>query len=336
MEADKDAPGAHRAVFFADSRLLPEDRLSASAVGGHGIRFHRADAQEDQDSVLAFGQHCRLTASLVTHLAHDYKSKRSHAASVPGSLAPGGEHAPRLERYDDAGPYAFANSGEAERYGRLVSEALEARARTWLGRGTVRSLTTGTRIDLVDLPRSPSAPADDATPPGYLITELTQIGLNNLIAIQQSAIAARLARTQVVADDAEGTGDAHAPVSAPTRIGPELLAQVQQVGYANAFTALRATVPWRPQLTDDTGARLNPRPTAPGPMTAIVVGPEGETSPNGADELWCDALGRIKVRFHCNRATPRTTRTVAGCASSSVRRGMAWAGNGCRASVRKS
>jgi uncharacterized protein involved in type VI secretion and phage assembly len=36
-------------------------------------------------------------------------------------------------------------------------------------------------------------------------------------------------------------------------------------------------------------ARLNPRPTAPGPMSAIVVGP---------DELWSDVLGCIKIRFH--------------------------------------
>jgi len=94
-----------RPLIFSDSRRLPEDRLSASSVGGRGIRFHRADSQEEQDSVIAFGQHCRLTASLVTHLSYDYKAKRSVTASVPGLLPPGGEHAPRIERYDDSGPY---------------------------------------------------------------------------------------------------------------------------------------------------------------------------------------------------------------------------------------
>lgn len=33
-------------------------------------------------------------------------------------------------------------------------------------------------------------------------------------------------------------------------------------------------------------------------MSALVVGPEGQTSASGADELWCDALGRVKIRFH--------------------------------------
>ena len=51
-------------------------------------------------------------------------------------------------------------------------------------------------------------------------------------------------------------------------------------------------------VLDDTGARPRPRPTALGPQTAIVVGPQGQTSPQGADELYTDRLGRIKVQFH--------------------------------------
>ena len=89
---------------------------------------------------------------------------------------------------------------------------------------------------------------------------------------------------------------------APQRLNAEMLTLVRERGYANTFTAQRAKVPWRPVLADGTGARMNPRATAPGPMTAIVVGPQGETTPNGADELWCDRLGRIKVRFHWQRA----------------------------------
>jgi len=49
-------------------------------------------------------------------------------------------------------PYAFATTGEAERYGRLAMEALEARYRTWLGRSAVRSLSAGTRIQVRGLP----------------------------------------------------------------------------------------------------------------------------------------------------------------------------------------
>src|SRR5699024_1394355 len=69
-------------------------------------------------------------------------------------------------------------------------------------------------------------------------------------------------------------------------------------GYANVFEAVDRSRPWRPVLADDTGARLNPRPTAPGYQTALVVGADGQASPSGPQELHSDALGRIKVKFH--------------------------------------
>jgi uncharacterized protein involved in type VI secretion and phage assembly len=43
-------------------------------------------------------------------------------------------------------------------------------------------------------------------------------------------------------------------------------------------------------------------------MSALVVGPDGETRPNGADELWCDALGRVKIRFHWQQAEAKDDR----------------------------
>lgn len=49
-----------------------------------------------------------------------------------------------------------------------------------------------------------------------------------------------------------------------------------------------------PHLTNN----LNPRPTAPGYQTAIVVGPDDSTTASEANELHCDALGRIKVKLY--------------------------------------
>ena len=54
-------------------------------------------------------------------------------------------------------------------------------------------------------------------------------------------------------------------------------------------------MPWRPALADSTCTTLNPSPTA---QTAIVVSADGQASHDGADELYCDRLGRIRVRFH--------------------------------------
>jgi len=57
--------------------------------------------------------------------------------------------------------------------------------------------------------------------------------------------------------------------------------------YANTFTCTRAKIPVRME-------RKTPRPIMAGPLTAMVVGPEGE-------EVFTDEMGRIQVRFHWQR-----------------------------------
>ncbi len=54
---------------------------------------------------------------------------------------------------------------------------------------------------------------------------------------------------------------------------------------------------WRPQLQDSDG-RSHPKPTASGAQSAIVIGADGLDQPSGADELHCDPLGRVRIRYH--------------------------------------
>nr|WP_246265629.1 type VI secretion system tip protein VgrG [Aromatoleum diolicum] len=331
IDEDAQAPARHRLRLFADSTRFAEDAQSEHANGGRGIRFHRADSQEAQDAIVAFGARRRFSIGLATALAYDYRSKRAVAASVPTAHALGGAHAPRLERYDYAGPDAFASSDEAERHQRLVMEAAEARAETFLGRGTVRSFRPGTCFELSGAPldaRADVAAGQGADTRRFSLLDITHVGINNLGAERIAAIAARLAATELPHDDAAAldTGDAVAPVRAPRTLPPEALALAAERGYANVFDAQRSRIPWRPLLADDTGARMNPRPTAPGPMSAIVVGPQGETTPNGADELWCDALGRIKLRFHWQQGDTPDDRSSCWVrvASRQAGAGMGW------------
>ncbi|MEX5687868.1 type VI secretion system Vgr family protein [Pseudomonas silesiensis] len=70
----------------------------------------------------------------------------------------------------------------------------------------------------------------------------------------------------------------------------------QPAGYDNSFVCVRHKIPYRPAI-------ITPRPTISGPLTAIVVGPEGE-------EVFTDALARVQVRFHWQRGqhpAPGTT-----------------------------
>jgi type VI secretion system secreted protein VgrG len=77
------------------------------------------------------------------------------------------------------------------------------------------------------------------------------------------------ARNNLVADDT--ANDAGAP-------------------YGTRFTAVRRGIPIVPAYDPERHAR----PTASGPQTALVVGPEGE-------EIFTDEHGRIKVQFHWQR-----------------------------------
>ncbi len=79
--------------------------------------------------------------------------------------------------------------------------------------------------------------------------------------------------------------------------------------YSNHFDAFTATTTFRPQ-------RETPQPTVAGSHSAFVVGPKGE-------EIWTDAMGRVKVKFHWDQNEKNDDTT-----SCWVRVSQAWAGNG--------
>lgn len=274
FEEDDDAPLGQRLVLFSDSPSLeacPEDPSSAAAGG---IRFHRANSQEESDAIQAFGGEAHFSAHASTVLSWDYKAKRSVAASVPALQPPGGPNAPALEHYDAPGAYAFPDSASAERHARLRREATECRSRRQLGRGTVRTFRAGTVFALTGGPLD----AVQERAPRYLLTELQHVGLNNLPKDITRALVQR-------------TGEAGADLL-PAGLAPELVSQAQAGGYANAFSAQPAEAPYRPQPCPKPKAAL---------QSAIVVGAEGQAQPSGAAEVYQDRHNRIRVACHWQR-----------------------------------
>ena len=267
------------AVLFADSAAVPEDITSSSSVGGAGIRFHRASSQEQQDSIQAFGAQRRYASARTTQQSWDYKAKRSVSAQVPTAQRFSGPNAALLEAYDPLGAYAHANSAEAQRYATLAQQHLEAGYEQHLGRSGVRSLRAGTWFTLTQGTDSQLGAllGQDSPATDYLVLGVQHVGLNNLPKDHNAAIAKTLGADPLLAE-------------LGASLGEDLCRQAQATGYANTFTALARGTPWRPEPIL--------KPSAAGPASAIVVGPQGETEASGAGEVHTDALGRIRVRFH--------------------------------------
>ncbi len=261
LEEDAASASGHVLVLFADSAAQAED---ASSAREGGVRFHRSDAAESTDAIQALGRHQRLGPARLTLLSHDYKSTHARAVQLP--LATGGVG----EAFDVVGSHAFASVAEGERHANLLAQAGEARRLQWQGLGTVRTLRAGTWLRLTQ--------AGEAIE--VLLTEVEQAGVNNLPSDLRQALEQALG-----------------PAVPPQPLEPWVAARAEAVGYAQRFRGVDRALPWRPVLSDGTGLRLNPRPTAPGRQTAVVVG-AGE---DPAQELHCDALGRVKVRFHWQR-----------------------------------
>jgi len=73
----------------------------------------------------------------------------------------------------------------------------------------------------------------------------------------------------------------------PQAAGADSMGAGGQRAYVNAFEAIPADVTFRPPQVTERGL-------VEGPQTAVVTGPAGE-------EIYCDAHGRVKVKFHWDR-----------------------------------
>ncbi|WP_249936136.1 type VI secretion system Vgr family protein [Janthinobacterium lividum] len=282
-------------VVFADSSqpcATPEDASSAQAGG---LRFHGARVGEPGDSVQALSARRSLQVGLSSVLSYDYKAKKAVAASVPANIALGGKNAPVLESYDTPGQYWYASAAQAQRYAQLQMQAHEARAQLWQARSTVRTLRAGTRFSLM---QGPLTPADGAASE-YVVLRVASIGVNNLPAPALEGLAELFGPIPELLEETVAEWGAGFPDVAAA------IAQAQTSGYANCIEMITASTPWRP-VHDSNDARQHATPTALGSQSAIVVGADGNDAASGADEIYCDRLGRVRIRFHWQQETGAT------------------------------
>lgn len=277
----EEADEGHGLVLFADSSqpgAVPEDASSAS---DGGIRYHGVSSVEQRDSVQSLHARQRLHASLMTVLSSDYKARRSVSANSPSHVRY--TKLPELESYDVPGQYAYANSAQARRYVDLQMQGKEARGQLWSGRSTVRTLRAGTRMNVTGAPLRQLGAAG-----AFTVLRVSSVGINNLPPPAREALAELFGPLPELLEQALCV--------VPTEFGLAIT-QARRTGYANCFEAIPAGAPWRPELPGSDG-RTHAKPTARGAQSAIVVGMGGNDSAQGADELCCDRLGRVRIRFH--------------------------------------
>jgi len=279
FEQTENGPGL---VLFGDSsdpRAVAGD--PTSELEG-GVRYHGVSSVERQDTVQAMIAQRRLHSSLTTVASPNYNSKQVVAGSSP-SRTRQSRKLPVLESFDIPGQYAYADMQQAQRYADLQMEGKEARFELWRGRSTVRTLRAGTRLKVNGMPRQ------ERDAPAFTILRVTSVGVNNLPPPMQHALAELFGKLpELLEESKHGYNDDEMALT---------IAQAIKSGYANCFEAVPAHLPWRPELPGSEG-RTHPKPTAHGSQTAIVIGPDGNDIPNGADELYCDRLGRVRIRFH--------------------------------------
>ena len=286
----------HSLVLFDDS-----SRLDQNAAGN--IRFHRDDATEQRDTITAWSAVRALRSGCASLFSWDYlqPSNTAFMAAEAPSQADQGEYgnqlAAGLEDYQVAAPHLGNNPSDLLSLNDTQMAYYEYTAKWFKGEGSVRDLAVGEWFSLDGHPEIDTHPVNERE---FIVTSQHILAENNL----PVEIGAHVDRLFARSGWPSGANDHGSNDDKPTR-------------YKTTFTCVRRHVRIVP-----------PRPVLPRPQlqTAIVVGPEHEV-------VWCDHLGRVKVRFFATRPEDHAHAAGAGSSDSDrdsawVRVASNWAGNG--------
>lgn len=287
----------HTLVLFDDPY-----RLRENAAGS--VRFHRDAATEERDAITYWSGERNLQPGSVWLHSWDYKNPGGTAFNSTQAQSRGnqGEHgnqlAASLEDYYVAAPHLGDTALDLTELGNTQMAHFEYASKCFHGEGGVRDLAVGEWISLAGHPEIDTHAEKERQ---FVVTEQRLLAQNNL-PVDISAQVERLFNRNgwMQGEIAVFTDDDGTPIR-----------------YKTKFTCVRRGVRIVP-----------PRPILPRPQiqSAIVVGPSN-------DEVWCDQMGRVKVRFPGARPQDHAHANGAGASDSDgdsawVRVASNWAGNG--------
>jgi type VI secretion system secreted protein VgrG len=303
VEQGHDRVPAHTLVLFNDPNSLPRN-----AAGS--VRYHRDQATEQRDTITSWTAARRLQAGSATRHSWDYKNPlgahfmTTSAKSMADQGSNGNQLAASLDDYLVEMPHVGNDVEDHWRLGHVRMNRHEFETKCFHGEGSVRDFCAGEYFTLANHPEIDTHPAAERD---FVITELHVSAHNNLPG-DLSARAERLLSKN-------GCGGV---VSADFPDAEEL--DGSQMRSWVSFTAVRRGVPVVPAFDPRTDLPLTQL------QSAVVVGPANE-------EVHCDALGRVKIRFPGMRAEDHQHAHGAGASdtpsdSAWVRVASNWAGNG--------
>jgi len=291
--ATDDGYPGHTLVLFDDAARLP-----ASTAGT--IRFHRNHATEGRDAITAWSAVRRLRPGAIGRFSWDYKRPhgvafmQTSSAALADQGSAGNSFAATLTDYLVETPHAGDDSDDLRQLGLLRMARLDFESKCFHGESGVRDLRAGQWFMLADHPEIDQHPEAQRA---FVITALEVEARNNF----PQALDARLDGLYA-------------------QSGWRAAAHAHGDRYRSRFTCVRTDVQLVPAY--------DPRIDVPAarPQSAIVIGPAGE-------EVHCDALGRVKVRFPGTRAPDHEHAGGAGAAdtetdSAWIRVATSWAGAG--------
>lgn len=287
---------AHTLTLFQDPSSLRENAAGT-------VRYHREDATDGRDVITHWTEQRRLQSGQVTRHSWNYKNPRAAplmtvtARSGVDQGSYGNGLAATLDDFMVETPHSGHNVEDHQRLGQLRMSRHDFESKCFHGEGCVRDFCAGEYFSMQGHPDMDTVPEAERE---YVITELELEARNNLSS-DFTAHAERLF----------GGGLAAGRYAGKT-VRPGLV-HVR-------FAAVQRGVPIVPAF--------DPRVDLPRPQlqSAIVVGPPGE-------EVHCDALGRVKIRFPGMREADHQHAHGAGASdtqgdSAWVRVTSDWAGNG--------
>lgn len=263
------------------------------------VRYHRNSATEERDTISAWSCERSLTPASVQRASWDYKSVRINDVISHG-IVDQGRAGTELglaitDRFIEA-PHVAENLLDQVRLADARMLAHEGRCESFQASGSVRDLAVG---HWFVLERHPDMRYRNASQREFIVTSLQQRAENNFPKVLQDPIQRLLPELQWQAGAPQGASD---------------------LRYHNHLTCVRRTASLSPHY--------DPRRHLPAvhPITALVVGPAQE-------EVYCDALGRIKVQLQGLQAEDHAHAQGAGTSghdqdSAFVRVSSAWAGAG--------